>query len=135
MAKNKTTQTAVSVEDFINTLSDNTKRGDSFSIIELMKKLTGMPPKMWGPSIVGFGTYHYTYASGREGDSPLICFSPRATAIVFYLSENLENRTALLEKLGQHTTGKACIYIKKLEDVNMDILQQMIVNHISHHNE
>lgn len=130
MAQNKTVETTSSVDDFINAVQDESKRKDCFSIIELIKKLTMLDPKMWGPSIVGFGSYHYKYDSGREGDSPLICFSPRASSIALYLSAGLENRVELLEKFGKHKTDKGCIHIKKLSDIDMDILQKMIENHI-----
>jgi len=87
---------------------------------------------MWGPSIVGFGSYHYKYDSGHEGDSPLVGFSPRASALTLYLSGNFEKREELLEKLGKHKTDKGCIYIKKLADINIETLQKMITNHIRH---
>ncbi|MEI7727571.1 MAG: DUF1801 domain-containing protein, partial [Bacteroidota bacterium] len=104
MEKNKTTQTNISVTDFINKVKDATKRKDSFSLIELIKQQTELDPKMWGPSIVGFGSYHYKYDSGHEGDSPLVGFSPRAAAITLYLSGHFEKREELLEKLGKHKT-------------------------------
>jgi hypothetical protein len=132
MAKNKTTETILSVKDFINDIKDETKRKDSFSLIELIKKQTGLEPKMWGPGIVGFGSYHYKYDSGHEGDSPLVGFSPRASAISLYLSGQFEKREELLEKLGKHKTNKGCIYVKKLDDINIEILQKMIANHIRH---
>ena len=127
MAKNKTTETAKSVIDFIKAVNDQTKRNDSIRIVELMKTLTGLEPKMWGPSIIGFGNYHYTYESGREGDAPLVCFSPRKEAIVLYLSLSMERREELLKIFGKHKTDKGCIYIKKLEDINMEVLKEMIV--------
>src|SRR4051812_48587541 len=102
MAKNKTTETISSVADFINGVKDQTKRKDSFALIELIKKQTGFIPKMWGPSIIGFGSYHYKYDSGREGDSPLVGFSPRASALAFYLSGHFDKREELLEKLGKY---------------------------------
>ena len=132
MAKNKTTETNISVTDFINAVKDETKRKDSFNLVALIKKQTGLEPKMWGPSIVGFGSYHYKYESGHEGDNPLIGFSPRAAAITLYLSGHFEKREELLEKLGKHKTDKACIYVKKLEDINIETLQKMITNHIKH---
>jgi hypothetical protein len=132
MAKNKTTETLLSVNDFINVIKDETKRKDSFVLIELIKKLTGFEPKMWGPSIIGFGSYHYKYDSGHEGDSPLVGFSPRVSAISLYLSGNFEKREELLEKLGKYKTAKGCIYLKKLDDIHIEILQTMITNHIKH---
>ena len=132
MAKNKTAETNVSVMDFLKGVKDETKRNDSLMLADIIKKQTGIEPKMWGPSIVGFGSYHYKYDSGHEGDSPLVAFSPRASAIVIYLSGNFEKREELLEKLGKHKTEKGCVYVKKLEDINVDILQKMIANHIKH---
>jgi hypothetical protein len=130
MAQNKTVETTSSVDDFINALQDDTKRKDCLSLIKLMKNHTMLDPKMWGPSIVGFGSYHYKYDSGREGDSPLICFSPRVSSIALYLSGSLENRDELLKNLGKHKTDKGCIHIKKLSDIDLEILHKMIENHI-----
>ncbi|MCI9844523.1 DUF1801 domain-containing protein [Flavobacterium pectinovorum] len=126
MAKNKTTQTEYSVADFINTVEDEQKRNDAFDLIQLMQNQTGFEPKMWGPSIIGFGNYHYKYESGHEGDAPLVGFSPRKDAISLYLSSSFENKEELLVKFGKHKAGKGCIYIKKLADINNEILKQMI---------
>ena len=130
MASNKTTETTKSVSVFINSLKDPTQQKDGLEIIDIMNKLSGFEAKLWGPSIIGFGSYHYVYESGREGDMPLVAFSPRSTSIVFYLSINLENRDELLNKLGKHKTGKGCIYIKKLADIDKAILKTMIRNSI-----
>ena len=132
MAKIKTTETAKSVTSFINAVSDKTKRDDSFRIIEIMQSQTGFEPKMWGPSIVGFGSYHYKYDSGHEGDMLIVGFSPRSTAIVFYIPATPEKKEAFLKKFGKHKTGKGCIYIKKLEDIDIEILKKMITNGIRH---
>ena len=132
MAKNKTTETSVSVDDFISAVKDETKRKDSFALIQLIKKQTNLEPKMWGSSIVGFGSYHYKYDSGREGDSPNIAFSPRASSISIYLSGSFQDREILLEKLGNHKTDKGCLHIKTLADIDKDILKKMIANHIKH---
>ena len=132
MAKNKTTETSTSVHEFLNTVKDEAKRKDSLRLIELIKKQTGIEPKMWGPSIVGFGSYHYKYDSGHEGDSPLVAFSPRASAISLYLSGHFEKREELLETLGKHKTDKGCIYMKSLDNINIGTLEKMIVNHIKH---
>ena len=132
MAKNKTTETSINVFDFIDTVKEEIKRNDCIRLIEVIKLQTGLEPKMWGPSIVGFGSYHYKYDSGHEGDSPIVGFSPRASAITLYLSGNFENREELLEKLGKHKTEKGCIYIKKLDEINIETLQKMITNHIMH---
>lgn len=129
MAKNKTTETDLSVTDFVNALKGETKRKDSFQLIELMKKITKLEPKMWGTSIIGFGSYHYKYESGHEGDAPLVGFSPRAAALTLYLSA-YDSREAFLEKLGKHKTSKGCVYIAKLEDVNLSVLEKMIRNHM-----
>ena len=132
MAKIKTTQTSKSVAGFINSVSDEIKRKDSFQIIDIMQKQTGFEPKMWGPSIIGFGNYHYKYESGHEGDMPLAAFSPKSTAIVFYFSEEFENKEELLQRLGKHKTGKVCIYIKRTDDIDLSVLKKMISNSIKH---
>ena len=127
MAKNKTTETETSVIDFINTfVDDEAKRKDAFELIKIMQKVTGFEPKMWGPSIIGFGSYHYKYASGHEGDAPLAGFSPRKAAISLYVYLSEENREELLSKLGKHRAAKGCIYIKKLSDINVETLKEMV---------
>ncbi|MGN6440113.1 MAG: DUF1801 domain-containing protein [Agriterribacter sp.] len=118
MSKNKTAETGKSVEDFINAVENEQKRKDSFRLIELMQKTSGHPPKMWGPTIIGFGNYHYKYESGHEGDAPLLGFSPRKAAISLYVFTGLEEHEHLLKDLGKFTMGKACIYIKKLSDIS-----------------
>jgi len=126
MAKqNKTTENEGSVTDFINSVADETKRADSFKIVELIEQHTGIPAKMWGPAIVGFDSYHYKYDSGREGDAPLFGFSPRANAISLYLANDFPERDELLARFGKHTTAKACVYIKKLSDVDTEVLKTM----------
>ena len=125
MAKNKTTETAESVNDFINTIADETKRADSFKLVELIEQSMGIPARLWGPSIVGFGSYHYKYASGHEGDAPIIAFSPRANAISLYFGD-FENRNELLSIFGKHKVAKSCIYIKKLADVDIEVLKRII---------
>jgi len=132
MAKNKTSETSKSVEDFINSLKDETKRKDSFELAKLLKDQTGFDPKMWGPGIIGFGSYHYRYESGREGESPLVGFSPRANALALYLSGHFEKREQLLPELGKYKSDKGCIYVKTLADINIKILQEMVTNHIAH---
>lgn len=132
MAKNKTTETQNSVTDFINAVENDVKRNDAFELLKIMQEITGFEPKMWGPSIIGFGSYHYKYESGHEGDAPLAGFSPRKAAltIYFYLAE--EKREALLSQLGKHTSSKACIYIKKMADINIEILKEIILLSIAH---
>ena len=132
MAKNKTTETAENVTDFINKVKDETKRDDSFEIIKLITRATGLKPKMWGPSIVGFGSYHYKYDSGHEGEAPLVGFSPRAAAISLYMACDPQKRESLLKKFGKHKTGKGCIYIKKLADIDTDVLKEMAVSSVSY---
>src|ERR1700684_4516279 len=122
MADNKTKPTELSVTAFIDAITDPTKRADAKALVELMQGAAGEKPKMWGPSIIGFGSYHYKYDSGREGDMPLVGFSPRKAAAVLYLA-GLSDSEALLAKLGKHTTGKGCLYIKKLADVDKKVLE------------
>jgi hypothetical protein len=132
MAKNKTTESEANVEGFINAVKDETRREDCFSLIKIINHITKLEPKMWGPSIIGFGSYHYKYESGREGDSAAIAFSPRASSITIYLSGSFDNREALLQQFGKHKTDKGCVHIKTLADINEDVLIKMIVNHIKH---
>ena len=127
MAKNKTTETANDVNEFISSVADETKRDDSFRLIEIFRNLTDVDPRMWGPSIIGFGSYHYTYASGHEGDAPIAGFSPRKDSIVLYLHPVFPKREELLKKLGKHKTGRACVYIKKLQDIDTTIMEKMII--------
>lgn len=127
MAKNKTTETNESIGDFLAAfVEDETKRKDAFELVKIMQEVTHFEPKMWGPSIIGFGSYHYKYASGHEGDAPLVGFSPRKTAISLYIYTSPENREELLSKLGKHKASKGCIYIKKLADINVEALKNMI---------
>ena len=128
MADNKTQPNKVSVAVFIDALTDQTKRWDAKELVKLMQSATGEKPAMWGPSIIGFGSYHYTYDSGREGDMPLIGFSPRKAAIVLY---GVSDAGALLAKLGKHTAGKGCLYIKKLADVDQKVLKALVVKSVA----
>lgn len=132
MSENKTKETDLSVQDFLNSLKDEKQKVDAQNLVNFFQEKAGHPPKMWGTSIIGFGSYHYKYKSGRTGDSPLVGFSPRATAISLYLSSNFEDRESLLQQFGKHKTGKGCIYIKSLADINLSILEKMILNHILH---
>src|SRR5713226_6648744 len=131
MADNKTRPTKASVAAFIDALTDQTKRADAKVLVKLMQSATGEKPKMWGPSIIGFGSYHYTYDSGREGDMPLVGFSPRKAATVLYIHTGFSDHPALLAKLGKHTTGKGCLYIKKLADVDQKVLEEMVVKSVA----
>ena len=129
MAKTTEIKTKVndaSVTDFLNSVQPEQKRKDSFEIMELMQRVTKEPPKMWGPSIVGFGSYHYKYESGREGDSLMLGFSPRKQNITLYILPGFERYEPLLKKLGKYSTGKSCLYIKKLSDVDQDVLKQLM---------
>lgn len=124
--KNKTTETELSVTDFIHSfVDDEQKKADSFKLIELMQAWSGFAPKMWGPSIIGFGSYHYKYASGHEGDAPLIGFSPRKAAFSLYVFSPIETNKHLLEGLGKYKIAKACIYIKKLGDIDIAVLEKL----------
>jgi hypothetical protein len=125
MAVNKTIENKNSVEDFINSIEDEGKKTDAHQIVEIFTSQTGFDPKMWGSGIIGFGSYHYKYESGREGDAPIVSFAPRKDAFALYLAA-FENRDRLLEKLGKYKTGKGCIYIKKLTDINIEIFREMI---------
>ncbi|MBL8091553.1 MAG: DUF1801 domain-containing protein [Anaerolineales bacterium] len=121
----KTKKNEASVEDFLNFIVDEQKRKDCFEIAKMMEKAIKQKPKMWGPSIVGFGEYHYKYASGHEGDMPIIAFSPRKQNITLYIMESVADNP-LIQKLGKYKTSKACLYIKKLADVDKNILQELI---------
>lgn len=125
--ENKTTANDNDVDSFIAAVTDERQRDDALQIIGMMQRLTGHPPKMWGPSIIGFGSYHYKYDSGREGDMCRIGFSPRKGKTVLYIVDGFEGHGALLEKLGKFKTGKSCLYLKKLSDVDEAVLEQLIV--------
>lgn len=136
MAKNKTTQTEVTVSDFIESYVDKEqKKVDSHKLIELMTKWSGFEPRMWGPTIIGFGRYHYKYASGHEGDAPMLGFSPRKAQFSLYVYSKTEKSDELLKEFGKFKMGKACIYIKKLEDIDISILEQLCAETISYLNE
>ena len=132
--ENKTKVTEIHVSDFINSfVDDKQKREDSLQLIELMKKWSGFEPKMWGPTIIGFGSYHYKYASGHEGDCLLIGFSPRKKAFSLYVYAPRQNNTELLNQLGKFKMGKACIYINKLLDIDLDVLEVLCKSTIHFH--
>jgi hypothetical protein len=129
MAKNKTNETTINVTDFINTyVVDEQKKADSFELIKLMQKWSGFEAKMWGPTIVGFGSYHYKYASGHEGDAPLIAFSPRKAAFSLYITSQKDQNKELLDQLGKYKIATACIYVKKLSDIDIAILEKICRN-------
>ncbi len=131
MAENKTKATKLSVAAFIGAIADSAKRADARALVNLLQSVSGEKPKMWGPSIIGFGSYHYRYESGREGDMPLIGFSPRKPALVLYNMLGFSDSAALLAKLGKHKTGKGCLYIKNLADVDQKVLQALAVKSIA----
>ena len=131
MAENKTKPTKLSVPAFIDALADPVRRADAKALVKLMQSAAGEKPKMWGPSIIGFGSRHYKYESGREGDMPVIGFSPRKAATVLYVMIDSDEAAPLLAKLGRHTTGKSCLYIKKLADVDPHILETLIVKSVA----
>jgi hypothetical protein len=133
LAKNKTNETAVIVTDFIHSFVDSDqKKSDSFRLIELMQEWSGFEAKMWGPSIIGFGSYHYKYASGHEGDAPLIAFSPRKAAFSLYVYSAREDNKHLLDNFGKFKITKGCIYIKKLSDIDLTVLEKMCRDSIAY---
>lgn len=135
MAESKTKPTAASVDAFLKGVADAKQRADSFRLLEIMQEITGQPPKMWGPTMVGFGDYHYVYASGHEGDTFLTGFSPRKGALTLYFMAGLEERfAAQLPKLGKAKASKGCLYIKRLADVDLDVLREMIRANVAHLN-
>lgn len=132
MAKNKTTETEASVADYVKSIKDEKRRLDFSALIDLITKATDYEPKMWGPSIVGFGSYNYKYESGHEGNAPLAGIASRSNAIVLYLVSVFDKREELLAKFGKHKTDKGCVYIQKLEDVDTGILVKMVKNSIDY---
>ena len=130
MAELKTKKTKASVTAFLNRITDEQRRKDCQTVLNLMKQATGEEPRMWGSSIVGFGQYHYRYASGREGEWPIIGFSPRKTDLTLYIMPGFEKSESLMAKLGKYKTGKSCLYIKKLEDVEVPVLKKLIATSV-----
>lgn len=125
-SKNKTAETTNSVKDFIGTISDERKRDDSLRLIKIMGSETGYEPRLWGTDIIGFGSYHYRYESGHEGDAPLVGFSPRKKAFSIYLNCDFDKDPSLLTNFGKYKSGKACIYIQRLADINEAVLRKMV---------
>lgn len=132
MTELKTKRNKGDVEAFLNSVPDERKRQDSFTIMELMKQITGEEPGMWGDSIVGFGSYHYKYESGREGDWFVTGFSPRKQNLTLYIMSGFDEYDKLLGKLGKHSIGKSCLYIKKIEDVDVDVLKELVQKSVDH---
>ena len=137
MAENKTVKTGASVDEFIAGVENKRRREDGLVLLEMMRDVTGLEPDMWGPSIIGFGSYHYRYESGREGDMPLIGFSPRKQSLSLYIMSGFDmsgfdEYDALLGKLGKHRTGASCLYINKLADVDMGVLRELVTRSVEH---
>ena len=132
MAELKTQKNDASVEDFLNAVEDEKKREDSLKILELMKEVTGDEPAMWGSNIIGFGSYRYKYASGREGEWFLTGFSPRKQNLTLYIMSGFDQYDSLLANLGKHSTGKSCLYVKKLEDIDLTTLKEMVKMSVDH---
>jgi hypothetical protein len=132
MAELKTQKNDASVEAFLNGVENQKRREDAFVILDLMKKITKSEPSMWGSSIIGFGSYHYKYASGREGDWFLVGFSPRKQSMSLYIMSGFKRYDEILSKLGKYKTGKSCLYINKLEDIDMNVLEQLISASVEH---
>lgn len=135
MSQNKTRPTDQNVTDFLNTVHHRTRREDGFALLEIMEEVTGEEAVMWGSSIVGFGSYHYKYESGREGDMPLVGFSPRKQSMTLYIMPGFDQYEDMLEKLGKHKTGKSCLYVNKLADVDEDVLRRLIRHSYEHMKE
>lgn len=132
MAENKTQKTGASVEDFINSVENKRRREDGFNLLQVMKEVSGEDPEMWGPSIIGFGDYHYKYESGREGDFFLTGFSPRKQSLSLYIMAGFDEYDSLLGALGKHRKGASCLYINKLVDVDMEVLRELIEKSVEH---
>jgi len=122
----KTKENDSNVIAFIEDVENPKKREDAFKLLEIFTETTGYPAKMWGPSIIGFGAYHYKYESGHEGDAPLVGFSPRKAKISLYFATGDTEREALLERFGKHTSGKGCVYINNIKDIHVDVLKELI---------
>ncbi len=132
MAEPKTKKNNASVEAFLAGIENDTRREDCRAVVEIMRKATGEEPAMWGENIIGFGTYHYRYASGREGDWPLTGVSPRKTSLSLYIMAGFDKHEDLMSKLGKHKTGKSCLYINKLADVHIPTLRKLIKLSVKH---
>ena len=130
--KLKTTENSNSVKSFVSKITEPQRQKDCLTIIEIMKEVSGFEPKMLGPSIIGFGSYHYIYESGREGDAPLVGFSPRKTEFALYIC-NFEGKDELLKKFGKHKTAKSCLYIKKVGDVDVAVFKKLITGAVRHY--
>ena len=132
MAELKTQKTDASVQAFLEAVENPARREDAFAVLDMMREITGHEPAMWGSSIVGFDTYHYQYASGREGDWPVVGFSPRKRTLTLYIMSGFDPYEALLARLGKYKTGTSCLYINKLADVDQDVLRDLIRQSVDH---
>lgn len=126
MYEPKTKETEASVIEFIENIENLKKRDDAYKLLDVFTETTGFPAKMWGPSIIGFGSYHYKYESGHEGDAALVGFSPRKAKISLYFTTDEAIRAELLKDLGKHTSGKSCVYINKVADIDVDVMKALI---------
>ncbi|WP_368186545.1 DUF1801 domain-containing protein [Aestuariibius sp. HNIBRBA575] len=126
MADNKTQITAQSVEDFIASIDHPTRRADAIVLDQMFRRVTGYTPRMWGPTIIGYGQYHYTYKTGRQGDSLATGFSPRKASQSIYIMPGYANFADIMARLGKHKTGRACLYVNKLADIDMDVLEELV---------
>ena len=131
MAENKTKPTDASVEEYIASRANEQQRADCQQLMTLLKKITRQPPKMWGPSIVGYGSYRYTYESGRTGEAPLAGFAVRGRELVVYMVADDDKQKALLTKLGKHKMGKSCLYFKQLADLDKSVLEQLVAGSVA----
>lgn len=132
MSENKTQPTAADVSAFIDAVEDADRRADCRTLVALMQGVVGEPPVLWGPSMVGFGRYHYRYESGREGDFFLAGFSPRKRDLTLYITAGFERHPALMAKLGRYRTGKSCLYLKRLSDIDMNVLEELVRESVAH---
>ncbi len=135
MPENKTKPTSASVDDFIAAIDNRRRRADALTALAIYKDVTGLPPVMWGPTIVGFGSHHYVYESGREGDMPAAGFSPRKSSMTFYVGDKFEGAKSLYAKLGKHKKSVACLYVNKLDDVDPEVLQEIITRQYARQTE
>lgn len=135
MAENKTKPTKASVIEFINQVDNEQKKQDAMVLLDLMKSITQEEPVLWGPSLIGFGNYHYKYESGREGDFFIVGFSPRKTALTIYIMPGFERYDKLMQQLGKYKTGKSCLYVKKLADIDMNVLTDLIESSVDYMNK
>jgi hypothetical protein len=133
MAELKTKPNDASVQDFLQAVADERKREDSFTVLELMREITGAEPRMWGDSVVGFGRYHYKYSSGHEGSWFLTGFAPRKQNLTLYIMSGFDGYDDLLARLGKHKTGKACLYINRLAEVDLEVLRELVARSVAHH--